>query len=241
MFHKAFLDEKIRGILCARGGFGSIRILEHLNYELISRHPKLFIGYSDISALLSAIYIRCNMVVFHGPTVTDLAESDPETVDAFFEAIGSEKNYRISLKGSKVIKSGRVFGKIAGGNLTTLCHLAGTAYQPSFGGHIVFLEDRGEVPYRIDRMLTQMRMAGYFEKISALILGSFEDCGKEGGVLKIFEEQFQKKEIPIIARMRAGHGATNLTLPFGVNAVLDTTKKQLDFDISDTGGSFSES
>ncbi len=230
MFNQIFNDDNIRGVLCARGGFGSIRVLEFLDYRRISFNPKIFIGYSDISALLSAIYIRCNMVVFHGPTVTDLAKADVQTIDSFLEAISMGKNYNICLNGMKVMKHGLASGKISGGNLTTLCHLAGTSYQPSFKNHLLFLEDRGEAPYRIDRMLTQMRMAGYFNGISALILGSFENCGKEQAVLEIFEEKFVKNDMPIISCFQAGHGTTNLTLPFGVNAILDTSKRQLSFN-----------
>jgi muramoyltetrapeptide carboxypeptidase len=119
---------------------------------------------------------------------------------------------------------------VCGGNLTTLCHLLGTAFKPSFDDHILFLEDRGEAPYRIDRMLTQLKLAGCLKRIKGLVLGSFTDCGSPAEVLQVIESLFRDADVPILIGVDAGHSEPNLTIPFGVPAVLDTESRMLSFE-----------
>jgi muramoyltetrapeptide carboxypeptidase len=110
---------------------------------------------------------------------------------------------------------------VCGGNLTVLCHMVGTPFSPVFAGHILFLEDVGEAPYRIDRMLTQMRLAGVFQGVRAVVLGDFTDCGDPDEVLRIVAQAFAAEPIPILAGIAAGHKETNLTIPIGPAATLD--------------------
>jgi muramoyltetrapeptide carboxypeptidase len=120
-------------------------------------------------------------------------------------------------------------GALIGGNLTTLCHLVGTSFVPNFKGKILLIEDVGEMPYRIDRMLTQMKLAGCFNEIAGLILGGFKECGYLDEVLEIFSNIFEDADIPILTGFEVGHGEHNLTIPMGLGATLDTKSKKLLF------------
>ncbi|OQY06940.1 MAG: hypothetical protein B6I22_04195 [Desulfobacteraceae bacterium 4572_123] len=169
MVNRYFADPAIKAIICARGGYGSIRILSSLDYKAIQKNPKIFVGFSDVSALLSTLYLRCRLVTFHGPTVTTLGNSDDRTKDSLLSMITSGDKPKIVIKNGITIKSGSASGPVLGGNLNTLCHLLGTPFQPDFKGCILFLEDKGEVPYRFDRMLSQMKLAGCFNGLAGLI------------------------------------------------------------------------
>lgn len=225
-----FADTTIKAIICARGGFGSIRILSLLDYESIKMNPKIFLGFSDVSALLSVLHSKCGLVTFHGPTVTTLGDADHKTKDTLLSILTSEKKPEIVVENGITIQSGSATGPVSGGNLTTLCHLLGTEFQPSFRGNILFLEDRGEEKsYRIDRMLTQMKLAGCFNGIEGLILGAFEDCGSNDDILKIVGNIFKGDTIPILAGLEVGHGKRNLPIPIGLKATLDADRKLLSF------------
>jgi len=140
-------------------------------------------------------------------------------------------NTILELKPEKgiVIKPGVSSGIMAGGNLTTLCHLVGTPYAPRFNGKILFIEDVGEVPYRIDRMLAQMKLAGCFEGLKGLVLGSFEECGQLDEIFRIVQEMFKDVNIPILAGFEIGHSKINITIPIGLEATLDTDRQILTF------------
>ena len=225
--NRLFADQKIKAIVCARGGFGAMRVLALLNYEVIKKHPKIFVGYSDISALLSVLDTKCGLVAFHGPMVTTLADAGRETKEALLAALASDVKLELAPANGRVIKPGRASGPIAGGNLTTLCHLVGTPFAPSYNNKIVFFEDKGEAAYRIDRMLSQMKLAGCFEGLAGLVLGSFEDCGEFDEVCRITAEMFKDAGIPVLAGFDIGHGKTNITIPLGIDATLDADQQRL--------------
>lgn len=227
--NRMFADPSIHAIVCAKGGFGCMRILPLLDWQQIRRHPKVFIGFSDITALLCALDSMCDLVVFHGPVVTSLAHAPADTQQALREAIASEKTLRIQSPHGVTLRSGRVAGAVCGGNLTTLCHLIGTPFQPSFRGRILFLEDRGEAPYRIDRMLFQMKSCGCFDGLAGLLLGSFDDCGPLDEIHRIISGCFEDLSIPVLAGIEAGHGPQNLTIPMGLEATLDADDRMLAF------------
>ena len=228
MVNRYFADTTIKAIMCARGGYGSIRILSLLDYETIQKNPKIFVGFSDVSALLSTLYLRCRLVTFHGPTVTTLGNSDNMTKDSLLSMITSGEKPEIAMESGFTIQPGSASGPVLGGNLNTLCHLLGTKFQPDFKGCILFLEDRGEGPYRIDRMLSHMKLAGCFNGLAGLILGTFEDCGNTGDIIRIASDIFDDK-IPIIAGLEVGHGKRNLAIPTGLNATLNADLKVLTF------------
>jgi muramoyltetrapeptide carboxypeptidase len=223
-------DDRIDGVICARGGYGCQRILPLLDYERIAAHPKVFIGFSDVTALLSAITQRCGFAAFHGPVITSLADGQAGTRDAMLAAVASDAGAVFQPEGAVTLRPGRAAGVVCGGNLTTLCHLIGTPFQPSFRNRILFLEDRGEAPYRIDRMLTQLKLTGCLEGIRGLVLGTFTDCGPAEEVLGVFAERFLDAPVPILAGLQAGHAEPNLTLPLGISAVLDADRQALSFE-----------
>lgn len=228
-FTKLFEDESVRAVFCARGGFGSMKVLPLLDFEAIRASAKILVGFSDITALLAAIYARCGMVTFHGPLVTTLGADAEKTLTALIDAIGSTLPLEFVPHEPVVLNPGRASGPVVGGNLTSICHLLGTPYEPRFKGHLLFLEDRGEVPYRIDRMLSQLRLAGHLERIAGLILGSFQDCGPLEDVYAIVKEAFSHIDVPILAGFDIGHGTDNLTLPIGPEAEMDTEAGSLRF------------
>lgn len=226
---QVFQDPTVDAILCAKGGFGCLRILPLLDFDVMRTNPKVFIGYSDITALLAAITSKTGLVTFHGPLVATLAGAPEFTRESMLAAISSDTHLNVTPGKGVAIKAGRAQGPVIGGNLTTLCHLLGTPYEPRFENHILLLEDRGEAHYRIDRMLFQMKLSGCFEGIAGLVLGSFEECGALDGIFQIFEEHFRDFAVPILAGFDVGHGAQNLTIPFGIDAILDTDKQLLSF------------
>ena len=234
--NQLFADTSIDAIICARGGYGSMRILPMLDYDTIQNNPKVFIGFSDITILLSVLFSRCNLVTFHGPVVTSLADASEETKCSLFSNVTSESNLEIKLLSGKTIIPGVAVGEVCGGNLTMLCHLVGTPFAPDFENKVLFLEDRGEAPYRIDRMLVHMALAGCFNGLSGIILGTFEECGPIEDVIKIIVEIFEKYSIPILAGLDAGHGHHNLTIPLGIEATLDADRHLLIYHRAATTG-----
>ena len=236
LVNQFFADRKIQAIICAKGGFGSIRLLPLLDFKLIEKNPKIFVGHSDISALLSALYTQCGLVTFHGPVVTTLSDAPQETRQALIWAISSDARLSLRAENGMAIHAGSATGTLSGGNLTTLCHLIGTPFEPSFRGHVLLLEDRAEAPYRIDRMLFQMKLAGCFEELAGLVLGDFIDCGPLDEIFRIVYKLFDDADIPILAGLESGHGRQNITIPFGLEATLDADKRALFFHQTATIG-----
>lgn len=227
--NRLFEDKTINGIICARGGYGSIRILPLLDYDMIRNNPKVFCGFSDISALLSVLLEQSGLAVFHGPVVTTLHDSTDLSKTGLLETLTSDEHPDLKLDHGLTIQSGTAKGMITGGNLTTVCHLVGTLFEPDFRNRILLLEDRGEAVYRIDRMLTHLKLAGCLEGLAGLIVGSFEDCGPSDEVYNLFKTFFKDQPIPILGGFEAGHGKDNRTIPFGIEAELDADRHQLTF------------
>jgi muramoyltetrapeptide carboxypeptidase len=227
--HRFFEDPAVSGIICARGGYGSLRLLSRIDFDLVRKHPKPFVGFSDASVLLSAFYRNCGLACFHGPMVVSLGRGEKTSADALVSALTGQEKICIRAGTGAVVSPGTATGPVIGGNLTVLCHLLGTPFAPGFAGHILFLEDVGEAPYRIDRTLTQMRMAGALEGVRAVALGDFENCGDPAVIGRIFAEAFSKDRIPILAGIAAGHGKKNLTLPIGPTATLDADRGVLEY------------
>ncbi len=228
--NRCFADKEIKAIVCARGGYGSIRILPLLDYPLIRRHPKIFLGYSDITVLLTALYRKCRFSVFHGPMAAGLGDVDEDSRIRLFHALTFVDALEFPLKDATILSSGKAEGPVAGGNLTSLCHLAGTPYGMNFHGHILFLEDRGEALYRIDRMLMHLKLTGCLSGIRGLILGTFDECGDYADIVNLVPEIFKEEDIPILAGFGGGHGRRNLAFPMGMPATLDCDKGVLRFE-----------
>ena len=230
LLQELMLDDRVDAVMCARGGYGCLRILPLLDYAAISARPKPLIGFSDVTALLAALGERCGVVTFHGPLVTTLASASDRTRQSFCDALTSAEPVTYRLDGATTLRLGTAAGPICGGNLTTLCHLVGTPYMPRLRDRILFLEDRGEAPYRIDRMLSHLKTAGCLRGVRGILLGSFEECGPDGEILEIFGELFRDSGIPILAGFEAGHTDPNLTIPLGARAVLDAGERTVRID-----------
>ncbi len=216
-----FSDPDIDGIICARGGFGAIRILDYLNWQMIKQNTKPFIGFSDCTAILLSIIRETGMPVIHGPTVVSFAADPKETIDSFYKILMGSFD-QIKVTGGQIIKSGKCTGILKGGNIATISHLLGTKFQPDFKNCILFLEDIGEPAYKIDRMLTQMKMAGLFEEIQGVITGTFEDCADDEYIKEILLETFDPYNVPILSGLDSGHGKINLPLYMGTDIEMDT-------------------
>jgi muramoyltetrapeptide carboxypeptidase len=229
LIHRLFADPAIDGIICARGGYGAMRILPLLDADLIKDHPKAFVGFSDITVLLAFLVERCKMAAFHGPTVATLGSGDAETREHFRRALTDTTPITIDGDEGQVIQAGKANGPFYCGNLTLINHLMGTPFAPDLNGAVLLIEDQGEAPYRIDRMLTQMRLTGCVDHLAGLALGNFNDCGSLEQVHRIVADRFGDLGIPIMAGFAVGHVGINRTLPVGVPVSLDSTAGQLAF------------
>lgn len=209
-----FSDPDVQAVLCARGGFGALRTLSDVDFQAISAAPKRFVGFSDVTALLCAVMGRSRMQVIHGPVVTSLGNAGKETIESLFFALTSDTVTPVHGE-AIALRQGQASGILAGGNLATITHLTGTAWQPDFHGCLLFLEDVGEAPYRIERMLVHLKLAGVLSGVSGVLTGSFERCGDQSLIHEILMDIFDDDTVPVIAGIRAGHGDVNLSLPLG--------------------------
>jgi muramoyltetrapeptide carboxypeptidase len=237
----AFTDEDIKAIFCARGGYGSLRILQHIKFDIIRANPKIFIGYSDITALLLAIYKTTRVVTFHGPMPAVEFGRRPRrfTIDNFFKAIGSKIPLGLIEKpaGYKItrIGGGVAEGRIIGGNLSLMTKLIGTGFLPSFKGKIVFFEDTEEEAYRIDGYLSQLFAATDFGQANGYIMGEFTRTEPKYGytsgwsVKQVIKDYISSLDRPCVYGFPCGHGAEKITIPIGVKTVLDADKKSVFF------------
>lgn len=223
-FQDAWTAAGIQGIFCARGGYGCMRILPYLDYNVIRQNPKILLGFSDITALHAAIYRQSGVVSFHGPLVTTLPGTSLEARQWLQSILmGPSSLPPILLDTTKVIRQGRALGPLFVGNLATLCHLIGTPFMPDLQGHILVIEDIGESWHRIDRMVIHMRLAGVLRGVCGLLLGSFRDCGSyPERIYRVAAELGNEMDIPVVYDVPVGHIAENRTLPIGVLAECDT-------------------
>lgn len=238
--HNMFSNPEIKGIVCARGGYGSGRLLSLIDYELIKANPKVLIGFSDITALLLAIHQKTGLVCFHGPVgaseFTDFTKAQFEKV-----LIKGKTNIKVDVpKGWKEkaniafetikISNGIAQGKLVGGNLSLLTAAMGTPYDIDFDNKIVFIEEIGESPYRVDRMITQILNSGKLKKAKGIALGVFKNCetkpedldfGLSLSLKEVLMDRFSDFNIPIIYGLPIGHINDNATLPLGIEAELN--------------------
>ena len=241
-----FADVSIQAILAMRGGWGCNRILPLLNYSLIRSHPKIIMGLSDITSLLVAIYAKSGLVTFHGPT--GQSTWNPFTVDyvkrilfngetlKLQNQLNRDNNLTTTLVRVETITPGKVTGKLVGGNLTVLAAMVGSAYLPPWQGTILFLEDIREEIYRVDRMLTQLKLAGILQQITGFVFGQCTDCdrmtrestqqdGQESLTLgQVLREHIQPLGIPAWYGAMIGHIKNKFTLPIGVDVEIDANQ-----------------
>ncbi|MCF6239912.1 MAG: LD-carboxypeptidase [Bacteroidales bacterium] len=239
-----FTNPDVDAILCVRGGYGSNRILDLLDFEIIKQNPKALIGYSDITSLINAFYKKIGLVAFHGPVA--ISSFNDFTVKSFEKVLmKGKKQFKYSNKRQEntendtefdqyTITQGAAEGILAGGNLVMLETLIGTEYEPDFENKIVFLEEVHEKPYRIDRMITHLLMATNLSKAAGIVLGIFKSCdidndeSEESFTLKqVLIDRFAGLNIPCFYGMPFGHVRNKITLPVGIRAKMDANKKSL--------------
>ncbi len=243
--HAAFADKDVKAVWCVRGGGGSPRLLPLLDFELIKKNPKVFIGFSDITALHVAISQRTGLVTFHGPVGTSQytdytrgrvmelltgSAKPPIVVDPSPENLKKEA----TLFHPATIKGGRATGKLTGGNLSLLAALCGTPYAlKDIAGKILFIEDINEPPYRVDRMLTQLRQSLDLRSLAGIALGVFDDganAAKDAEpLLDVFRDRLGDLGVPVVYGLSFGHITDNMTLPYGIKAELDADAASLTF------------
>lgn len=218
-----FERDDIDAIFCARGGFGSVQMLPYLSSEL-SKHPKIFAGYSDVTVLLNWLRQFCGMVTFHAPMVAmDLARGLSERSKNHLWGLLGGRLDRWKLELEEAIRPGKAQAEMVGGCLSLLVTTLGTPYEIDTAAKLLLIEDIGEKPYRIERMLTHMKMAGKLDDVAGILFGDFADCEGEGprGVREVIVEMFHDAPYPVVRGMKAGHGEENLALPFGTKMILD--------------------
>lgn len=241
---RMFTDRKVKAIVCVRGGYGASRLLPLLDYAAIRANPKIFVGYSDITSLHSALLQKSNLVSFHGPMLNSdfIKENLPEfTLHSFLKtlmqpAAPGSISHGYKKKTVTIVRSGVVSAPLVGGNITLLCASLGTPYQPSFKNKVLFFEDLDEKPYGFDRMLTQLINAGLLQQVAGIAIGVNSGCrdpkartAKEyrQSLADVFKERLLPLKVPVVAGLPFGHIPLNATLPVGVRVVLDGIKGDL--------------
>jgi muramoyltetrapeptide carboxypeptidase len=236
-----FSDKKVKAIFCLRGGYGAFRLLDKIDYKLIRNNPKIFVGFSEITALQLAFLKKANLITFAGPMVLPnfSKEVSTYTEENFWSLITSSKKIgKVQLDrltNLRKLNSGIASGRIVGGNLAVLTSLLGTGYLPDLKNKILLLEDISEPPYKIDRMLNQLRLNQVFKKVKGIILGSFVDCSESNERKKsltleeIWSDYFSSVNIPVIRSFPHGHIKDFLTVPIGTKIKFNATQAFVEF------------
>ncbi len=233
-------DRDIRAVIPARGGWGSSRLLPLLDYDALRRNPKVILGYSDITALLNGIHARTGLVTFHGPNGGGRWDADSlgwmksvifagETPTLSNPKTENDRNVLTQIENRiQTITPGKARGRLLGGNLTVLTAILGSPYVPDFDGAILFVEDVGEAYYRIDRMMTQLRITGVLGRLRGFIFGTCSECTTGDGYAsftleEIFADHVKPLGIPAWQGAMIGHGMPQWTLPVGLEVEIDAT------------------
>ncbi len=250
--HDTFRDPEIKGVFAIRGGYGAAQLLNHIDYDLIRRNPKIFLGYSDITALHLAIQRKAGLVTFHGPM--GLARFTEYTQEHFRRALfdakplGELRNPPDSdplrpEHTTRTVRPGVARGRLTGGNLTLISTTLGTPYEIDTRGKIVFIEDIDEQPYSIDRMLTHLRLAGKLDQAAGIVFGECTDCRPRDykpsfesnfSLGEILDDILGKLKIPVLSGLTIGHTEDQMTLPLGLMATLDANRGSLTLEESAT-------
>ena len=239
--HQMFCDKNAKAIFCLRGGYGAFRLLDKIDYKIIRNNPKIFVGFSEITALQMAFLQKANLITFAGPMVLPnfSKEVSTYTEENFWRMMTSNKKPgRIKIpkiNRLSLISPNEVSGIIVGGNLAVFTSLLGTRYLPDLKNKILFLEDISEPPYKIDRMFNQLRLNNVFKKVKGTILGRFEDCKETDEKKKtltleeVWKDYLGSIKIPAIHSFPYGHIKDMVTLPIGIRIRLNAAKGYLEF------------
>lgn len=231
--HAAFAAPDVDAIICLRGGYGSMRLLDGLDAALLRSHPKPFVGYSDITALHNAIARHAGFVTFHGAMLKSelLASKQEPTLSSLFELLTGRLRAGDGLQHPEAyplatIVPGAASGRLVGGNLAMLCATLGTSAEVHCQDGILFIEDVNEPLYRIDRLLTHLRLVGKFQGLRGVLVGDFAGLTVQA-LTPLLREMFEPLQIPVLAGWRSGHCDPNITLPLGAQVHLDADTRCL--------------
>ena len=235
--NRMFADDRVDAVVCMRGGYGVHRMLDLVDFDLIRANPKLFLGYSDITALHTAIHEKVGMITLHGPMPsTEWFDMDDFTRQSLWRALTSTRPLGALANPEGVtprcVVPGRCSGRLVGGNLTLIASACGTPYALDATDKVLLLEDVGEKVYRLDSMLTQLRQAGLFEQCAGVVLGGFTRCPEEYERYALHLEDIISDIVvpagkPVLANMMIGHTPTKITVPLGAMCELDATRGTL--------------
>jgi muramoyltetrapeptide carboxypeptidase len=234
-FHQMFARPEVKAVLCARGGYGCNYLLPHLKLDVVRANPKIFAGCSDVTTLLTYLCDAAGLVTFHAPMVAgDFARPNGVDEGSWLAAVSSEENYSrtFAVGEVQVLRQGSADGVLYGGCLSLLCASLGTPYEIRTEGTILFIEDRAERPYRIDRMLMQLKLAGKFAGVRGILFGEMIDCAEPGALDYTLQQVILRilgdVDVPIVFGLKSGHVSSDaLTLPFGVNASIKAEEAEM--------------
>lgn len=230
--HSMFRNPEVKAIFSSRGGYGTSRLLDNLDFDLICKNPKILMGYSDLTAIQLAIWRRTGLITFSGPMVAvEMTGIDPFTEKNMWSILSSYESDNHFPEGSfvspEIIVPGKANGRLLGGCLSVLVSILGTPYQPDFDGAILILEEVGEEPYRVDRYFSHLKLMGVFEQVNGVILGQFLDCEAEEGkpslsITEVINDYLGGLSVPVVCGFQYGHQAKKLTIPIGAQVEIDT-------------------
>jgi muramoyltetrapeptide carboxypeptidase len=231
--------DDIAALICVRGGYGSNYLLEQLDFAQMAAQPKILVGCSDITTLLTAIHDRTGLVTFHGPMIAKDIAGNSFDLSSWQHALGGAKNWDVPTGGMETLRAGKAAGKLYGGCLSMLVASLGTPYETQPDGSILFIEDVAEKPYRIDRMLMQLRLAGKLEGVRGFVFGEMLDCTPPAGETYTLQQVIMRVlspfNVPVVYGLKSGHVTSgNITLPIGVQAELVAENSEIQLRILET-------
>jgi len=231
---RSFEDPSIQAVIGLRGGYGCSRLIPLLQEKRLRNHPKIFMGFSDLTTLHLYFHSRFGWTTIHGPMAVSPALADmPSDQSSHLLSLWTEPGYRpvLSFPQLETLNSGVAEGVLTGGCLSIIEASIGTPYEIQTDGKILFLEDQGEPPYRLDRMMMHLRLAGKLQSLSGVLLGDFLDCEPSGGnytAMDTLRDIFASINVPVLANFPAGHGASNWALPLGVKVRMDAGARTIE-------------
>jgi muramoyltetrapeptide carboxypeptidase len=233
-FNEAVRDPQVRGIFALRGGYGTMRMLDRIDYDAIRRDPKVILGYSDLTALLNAVTRQTGLITFHGPVaaLSDFTENEVRWLRA--AVMTAESLGALHVPNARILSAGVARGRLAGGNLSLIAALTGTPYQIDLSGAILIIEDVDEAPYKIDRMLTQLRLSGAFARVAGIVAGGWTNCDVDADhryagmrLADVLTDRLSDLGVPVLLDLPIGHIDEQWTLPLGAGASLDAAARTL--------------
>ena len=231
----AFEDPSVQAIMALRGGYGCSRLIPHLMEKRLRHHPKVFVGFSDMTTLHMYLRRRFGWVTIHGPMAASPCLANmPAGQEQHFLSLCTDPEYRpsLSFEGMEMWSPGSAEGILAGGCLSIIAAGIGTPYEIKTEGKILFLEDQGEPPYRLDRMLTQLLLSGKLQSVAGVLLGSFVDCEPDRGnytAADTMKDILRSLHVPVISGFPAGHGIDNWAIPLGARVLMDADACSIHF------------